>query len=709
MLTPLKFLIIFTCFLLIMETQAQQGTQAPTAKKIEKKLEKHGNVRIDNYYWLNERENPEVIKYLEDENKYQEAKMKHTEAFQEKLFQEMKARIKETDSSVPYTLDGFSYYTRYEEGQEYPIYCRKIVMKGTENQSSKEEIILNVNDLAKGHEFCQASPAGVSPDNKILAFFIDTVGRRKFTLQFKDLQTGKLLADKIVDASGFAWANDGKTVFYGKKDALTLRSYQVYKHQLGYDPAEDALIFEEKDEIYSSFVYRTKSKKYIIIGSGSTLSSEYRYIDADNPNGEFKLFLPRDREHEYGIDHYGDKFYIRTNRNAKNFKLMETPVSNTAESNWKEVIPHRADVLLEDFDIFKDFLVVSERIKGLTALRIRTWRDGKEHYLDFGEPTYTAGTSTNPEFDTPILRYSYTSLTTPNSTYDYNMVSKEKTLLKQQEVVGGYNSSDYITERLFAIAKDGTKVPISIVYKKGFKKDGKAPMLLYAYGSYGYSTNATFSSTRLSLLNRGFAFAIAHIRGGQEMGRDWYENGKMFKKKNTFTDFIDCADFLIKQKYTSKEKLFAEGGSAGGLLMGAIVNMRPDLWKGIIAAVPFVDVVTTMLDESIPLTTGEYDEWGNPNKKDSYEYMLSYSPYDQVEKKNYPNLLVTTGLHDSQVQYFEPAKWVAKLREMKTDKNLLLLKTDMSAGHGGKSGRFQALKDVAFEFAFMFDLIGIKE
>lgn len=701
--------LILLLLLCSMSLEAQQAVNPPTATKKPKQLEKHGHTRTDNYYWLNERENPEVISYLEAENDYWKAKMKHTEAFQEKLFAEMKGRIKETDVSVPYNLDGFSYYNRYEEGQQYPVYCRRKINTEAEASLGKEEVMIDVNEMAKGHDFCQVYGLSVSNNNRVVGFFIDTVGRRKYTLQFKDLETGKMLADKILDTDGFAWANDNKTVFYVKKDPVTLRECKVYKHVLGYDPAEDELIFHDTDESMYVGIGRTKSKQFIIIASGGTISSEWRYLDADNPNGQFKVFLPKERDHLYSIDHFEDKFYIRTNRNAKNFKMMETSISNTAEANWKEVIPHRTDVLFEDFEVFKDFLVIQERIKGLTALRIRPWKDSKEHYLDFGEPTYTAYTSVNPEFDTKILRYTYTSMTTPNSTYDYNMVSKEKKLLKQQEVLGGYNPADYVTERLWAAAKDGTKVPISLVYKKGLKKDGKAPMLLYSYGSYGISSNATFSSTRLSLLNRGFVFAMAHIRGGQEMGREWYENGKLLKKKNTFTDFIDCADFLIKQKYAAKDKIFAQGGSAGGLLMGAVTNMRPELWKGIIAQVPFVDVITTMSDTSIPLTTNEFDEWGNPANKEYYDYMLSYSPYDQVDKKAYPNILVTTGLHDSQVQYFEPAKWVAKLREMKTDNNTLMLKTDMSAGHGGKSGRFDALKDVAFVYAFMFDLIGIKE
>lgn len=675
----------------------------PVAEKIKKEMTIHGDTRIDNYYWLNERENPKVIAYLTAENKYLDTMLSPVKELREKLYEEMRGRIKEKDESVPYFQNGYFYYTRYEEGKEYPIYCRK---KG--NEASVEEIILNVNELAKGYAYYSAVGLNVSPDNKLLAYGVDTVSRRKYTIYVKNLETGELLSDAIPETTGGStWANDNKTLFYTRKNPTTLRSERIEKHLLGTDPQTDKTVFFEKDETYSTYVYKTKSKRYIVIGSGSTLSSEYRVLDADRPDGEFKIFHPREKDMLYDIDHRGNKFFIVTNLDAKNFRLMECPLDKTTKEHWKEVVPHRADVLLQGIDVFSDYLVLSERKNGLTQIRVMNTTTNQEHYLDFGEPAYTAYSSINPEMDTKVLRYSYTSLTTPSSTYDYNMETKEKELKKQQEVIGGYDPKEYVTERLFAKATDGTQVPISLVYKKGFEKNGQKPLLLYGYGSYGNSMEATFNSNRISLLDRGFCYAIAHIRGGQEMGRHWYEDGKMFSKKNTFTDFIDCAEYLVQQKYTSKEHLYALGGSAGGLLMGAVVNMRPDLWHGIVAAVPFVDVVTTMLDESIPLTTGEFDEWGNPKNKDSYEYMKSYSPYDNVEKKAYPNMLVTTGLHDSQVQYFEPAKWVAKLREMKTDDNLLLMETNMEAGHGGASGRFRALKEVALQYGFLLYLEGI--
>jgi oligopeptidase B len=689
-----------------------QSIIPPIARKEPKELEKHGHIRIDDYYWLNDRENHEVISYLAAENTYTEEMMKPTEALQAKLFEEIKGRVKQNDMSVPYNLRGYSYYTRFEEGQEYPVYCRKKLSKDAQDvliPTGEEAIIMDVNLMAEGHNFYSLGGISISDNNILAAYFVDTVGRRQYTLHFKNLETGEISEDIIPDVAGFAWAGDNKTLFYGKKDTQTLRPYQVYRHTLGTDYQKDTLVYEEKDETFNASVYRSKSREYIIIGTFSTLSSEYYFAEAGNPMAEFKLFQAREDEHEYFIDHYADKFYVRTNWDAKNFRLMQTSIEQTEKENWQEIIAHRSDVLLEGIDIFKNYLALSERVQGLTALRIRPWNGDKEHYLNFGEPTYTAYTSSNPEFDTPILRYGYTSMTTPNSVYDYDMHTQEKTLLKQQEVVGGYNSEDYQAERLFATAQDGTKIPMSVVYKKGLTKEGKNPLLLYGYGSYGNSLDAYFSTVRLSLLDRGFVFVIAHIRGGEEMGREWYENGKMFQKKNTFTDFIACAEYLITEKFTSPEYLFAEGGSAGGLLMGAIMNMRPELFKGIISQVPFVDVVTTMLDESIPLTTGEYDEWGNPNNKDSYEYMLSYSPYDQVEVKAYPHMLVTTGLHDSQVQYWEPAKWVAKLRDMKTDDNRLLLKTDMEAGHGGKTGRFKQFYDIAFEYAFFLHLLGINE
>ena len=684
---------------------ATELPEPPVAEKIPKELTIHGDIRVDNYYWLKERENPKVIEYLTAENEYRDAVMKHTESFQKKLYDEIVGRIKKTDMSVPYKDSGYYYYSRYEEGGEYPVYCRK-----KETMEAEEEILLNVNEMAKGHAYYSVAGFSVSTDNNLIAFGVDTVSRRKYTIHFKNLKTGEILPDQIPVTSGrAAWTNDNKTVFYAAKDETTLRSYKIMKHVLGTDPSSDKEVFEEKDVTFDTYVYKSRSKKYVFIGSGSTLSDEYRFLDADNPDGKFKIIQPREKDLLYGVDHYKDKFYIRTNYKAENFRLMATPVSKTTKENWKEVIPHRDDVLLQGFEVFKDFLVVNERISGLPNLRIMRWDKKDEHYLDFGEETYSAYISYNPEFDTDVLRYGYSSMTTPNSVFDYNMNTKEKTLLKQQEVLGDFDSNNYHAERLYATAGDGTKIPISLVYRKGLEKNGDNPLLLYGYGSYGASMNANFGSSRLSLLDRGFVYAIAHIRGGQEMGRYWYEEGKLLKKKNTFTDFIDCAEHLIAEKFTNPDKLFAQGGSAGGLLMGAVVNMRPDLFKGVIAAVPWVDVITTMLDPSVPLTTGEYDEWGDPNKKEYYDYMLSYSPYDNVEAKDYPSMLVTTGLHDSQVQYFEPAKWVAKLRALKTDNNILILDTDMESGHGGASGRFRRYKRAALQYAFILDQVGIKK
>lgn len=678
----------------------------PLATKQPRELNMHGHTRIDNYYWLNERENPEVISYLNAENAYTKQVMADTEELQEKLFNEIVSRIKQTDESVPYKKNGYFYYSRFETGKEYPIYARK---KGSLN--SEEEIMLNANERAAGKSYYAASGLSVSPDNRLMAFGEDTVSRRQYTLRFKNLQSGEMLKDMIPNTTGGAvWANDNKTIFYTMKDPA-LRSFKIFRHVLGTPVSQDKEVYHEADETFSTFVYKTKSEKYIIIGSRSTVSQEFRFVDASNPAGTFKVIQPRERGLEYSIDHFGDSFYIRTNKDgATNFKLMKTPVAKTTKENWTEVIPHREDTYLEGTEIFKDFLVLQERRNALTHLRVKKWYDPKtDYYVDFGEEAYTAGISINPDFDSKVLRYGYSSLTTPNSTYDFNMETKEKTLLKEQEVVGDFDKNNYESRRIYATARDGVKIPVSLVYRKGLKLDGNNPTLQYAYGSYGSSTNPGFSSVRLSLLERGFVYAIAHIRGGQEMGRQWYEDGKMMKKKNSFTDFIDVSEYLIKQKYTNPGKLFAQGGSAGGLLMGAVVNMRPDLYKGIHAAVPFVDVITTMLDTSIPLTTGEFDEWGNPADKEAYDYMLSYSPYDNVENKEYPNLLVTTGLHDSQVQYFEPAKWVAKLREMKTDDNLLLLQTNMEAGHGGASGRFQPYRETALQYAFFLKLAGFTE
>jgi oligopeptidase B len=688
---------------------------APVAEKIEEKLVTHGDSRIDNYYWMkltDEQKNAKVsdiktnrvLDYLNAENNYREKMMSHTDSFQSKLFEEIKGRIKQTDMSVPYKKNGYFYITRYEEGKEYPIHSRK-----KDNLEAKEEIVLNVNELAKKYEYFAIANRVVSTNNQILAYCEDTVSRRQYTVRFKDLSTGKMLSDVIPNTSGnVTWANDNKTIFYSLNDP-SLRSYKILRHIIGTPLKNDVLVFHEKDETFSTFIYKTKSEKFLVIGSSATLSNEYKIIDANNPAGEFKMFQERENKLEYSIDHYNDKWYVLTNKDgAENFKIMTTNLNETKKENWKDLIAHRKDVLIEDMDLFKNHMVVSERVDGITKIKIRPW-EGKEFYIDFNEEAYTAGTSINLDFDTQTLRLEYTSLTTPNTTYDYDIPTKKLNQLKQQEVIGSFNSNDYTSERIFATATDGTKIPISIVYKKGFEKDGTRPLLLYGYGSYGFSMDPYFSSVRLSLLDRGFAFAIAHIRGGQEMGRQWYENGKFLKKKNTFTDFINCAEYLIKEKYVNKEKLFANGGSAGGLLMGAIINMRPDLWKGVIAAVPFVDVVTTMLDESIPLTTGEYDEWGNPNDTVYYQYMKSYSPYDNVEAKDYPAMLVTTGFHDSQVQYWEPAKWVAKLRELKTDKNPLLMYCNMDTGHGGASGRFKQYKEDAMEYAFLLDLAGLAE
>ena len=681
--------------------------QPPVAKIIPKTLEKHGDKRIDNYYWLNERENPEVIDYLNKENEYYKKSTAHTKPLQDDLFTEMKSRIKEDDSSVPYFYNGYYYITRYETGKDYPIYSRK---KGT--LEAQEEILFDCNEMAKGHSYFSLGGLNISEDNKWAAFGVDLVSRRQYTIQIKNLETGEILPVKLENTTGGStWAGDNKTLFYTRNDLQTLRSDKIYKHTLGTEATADVVVFHEKDDTFGTFVYKEKSKKYLVIGSSSTLTSEYQILEAKNPNGAFRIFQKRTRGLEYSISHFGDSFYIVTNKDkATNFKLMKTPETATSAENWKDLIGHRKDVLLEGIEIFKDYLVVEERSNGLNRIQIRPWNGKGEYYLPFLSETYTAYTTTNVDFDTEILRYGYQSLATPSSIIDFNMRTQEKKVLKEQQVLGGkFDKNNYIEERVWATATDGTKVPISIVYRKGIQKDGKNPLLLYAYGSYGATMDPYFSSTRLSLLDRGFIYAIAHIRGGEDLGREWYENGKLLKKKNTFTDFIDCSKFVIAQKYTSAAHLYAEGGSAGGLLMGAIVNIAPELYNGVIAQVPFVDVITTMLDDTIPLTTGEYDEWGNPNEKKYYDYMLSYSPYDQVKAQAYPNMYVSTGLHDSQVQYFEPAKWVAKLRVMKTNDKQLFLDTNMDAGHGGASGRFEALKELAKEFAFLLDLEKIKK
>jgi oligopeptidase B len=681
----------------------------PVADVKPKDVGMFGDKRTDNYYWMGDYffkgpDSAKVVDYLKAENAYTDTMMAGTNAFQKKLFAEMKGRIKEQDESVPYLKNGYYYYNRTEKGKQYFILCRK---KGS--LDAPEEVLLDVNKMAEGHPYYAIGDASVSPDNKLLVYGVDNVSRRQYTLYVKNLETGETYGDLMPNTEGYGvWANDNKTIYYTAKNPETLLSEKVMRHTLG-STSGDVSVYEEKDKSNYIEVEKTKSGKYILITSVATLSSEVRYADADAVDPAFKVFAPRMKDVLYSVSHQGDRFLVLTNKDAKNFKLVETPPDKTDAQNWKDLIPHRADVLLEDVEPFKDFLVIHERKNGLVQMNIQNLASKTNYYLTFDEPAYFAYSTSNFDYSSKILRYGYTSMITPRSVYDYNMVTKERKLLKEQEVVGGYDKTQYVTERLMATAKDGTKVPVSVVYKKGFAKDGSQPLLLYGYGSYGNSLDAAFQQTNLSLLDRGFAYAIAHIRGGEEMGRQWYEDGKLMKKKNTFTDFIDCAEYLIAQHYTSKGHLYANGGSAGGLLMGSVVNMRPDLFNGVVADVPFVDVVTTMLDESIPLTTNEFDEWGNPKNKEAYEYMKSYSPVDNVIPRAYPNLLVTTGLHDSLLKYFEPAKWVAKLRVNNTGKNVILLKTNMDFGHGGASGRFDYLNDVALRFAFYCALEGIVE
>jgi oligopeptidase B len=684
-------------------TSSAPALTPPMAAVRPHRFDEFGTVRIDNYYWLKERSNPEVIKYLEDENAYTKAIMAHTEALQDRLYEEMKGRVLQNDQSVPFREGNYFYYTRLVEGKNYAIYARK---RGSLN--APEEIMIDANVLAEGKATFLIRAWDISSAEDILAFGADTTGGRVSAIRFKNLRTGEMLSDVIPRSiGGIAWAEDNRTIFYTKPDSVSVRPYQVYRHKLGTPAASDQMVYEDKDETYYVGVFKTKSRAYIMIQSSQTMATEYSYVRADQPDAPFRVLIPRERGHEYYANHFGDYFYLLSNDHAKNFRLMRTPVARPGRDNWEEVIPHRADVLLEDFEFFKDFLVLTERKDGLVQLRVRPWSGGGrgEYYLDFGEPAYLAFVSTNLEFNTPLLRYVYTSLTTPSSTYDYDMRTKQRTLLKRDQILGGFDPANYVTERFYTTARDGARVPVSLVYKKGVARP--APLLLTGYGSYGSSSDPTFSSDRLSLLDRGFVYAIAHIRGGSEMGRAWYENGRQLQKKNTFNDFVDVGDDLIRRGYTSSNKLFARGASAGGLLMGAVVNQRPELWRGVIAGVPYVDVITTMSDSTIPLTTGEYDEWGNPHDSTFYRYMLSYSPYDNVERKAYPNMLLTAGLYDTQVLYVEPAKWTARLRAMKTDNNRLILRTNMEAGHGGASGRYKRWRDVAFEYAFLLDLAGL--
>lgn len=669
------------------------------------KLEKHGHVRIDNYYWLNDREDPEVIAYLEEENAHTDEVMAPTSGLQEKLFQEIKDRIQETDQSVPYKKDDFWYYVRTIEGGDYPIHCRK---KGS--LEGDEQVMLDGNEMGKDKEYFSIGGLSISSGQNILAWAEDVVGRRIHNIYFKDLDTGEILPDVIENVTGnMAWANDNQTLFYSRQDLETLRSYQIYRHKLGTDPAGDALVYEEGDDTFDCAISKTRSKQFLFIFCHQTISSEVHILDADQPESQFRLFLKRERGHEYELYHFKDHFYILTNKPGRNFGLMRTPINQTAPENWEEVIAHKEDTLIDLVETFQDHLVVEERFGGLAQLRIRPWDGSEEHYVDFGEPAYSADIGINMEFNTSTFRFTYTSLTTPWSTYEYDMNSRQKTLLKRDAVLGDFRQEDYVTERLHAPARDGALVPISLVYRKEHYKPGKNPLMLYGYGSYGHNIDPYFSVANLNLLNRGFVYAIAHIRGSQTMGRHWYDDGRKMTKKNSFYDFIDCGRYLVEQKYSHPDKLFGTGGSAGGLLMGAVMNMAPQMWRGIVTHVPFVDVITTMLDPNIPLTTSEYDEWGNPNEKEAYEYILSYSPYDQVSAQDYPNTLVVTGLHDSQVQYWEPAKWVAKLRELKTNDNLLLLRTNMSAGHSGASGRYERYREIAFDQAFVLQILGISE
>ncbi|HUU85409.1 MAG TPA: S9 family peptidase [Phycisphaerae bacterium] len=664
----------------------------------------HGVTRTDDYYWLKDRTDPEVIRHLEAENAHTAAVMKHVEPLRKRLYKEFKSRLKETDLSVPARDDDYYYYTRTFEGKQYQVYCRK---KGS--LDAEEEVLLDANELAKGHEYFRIGGFENSPDHKLLAYSVDTNGSEMYTLRVKDLTTGRLLPDEIRDTYyGLEWGNDDRTLFYTTLDAAK-RPYRVFRHRLGTDPSEDELVFDEPDERFYVRLSKSRSEKYILLSLDSKVTSEVHYLDADRPQSAFTVIQPRQHKMEYRVAHHGDRFFIVTNDDAVNFKLVEAPVRSPSKDHWTEVIPHRPAVKLDDVDAFADHLAVYERKDGLAQIAVRDLATGGQHYIEFPEPVYTATPGDNREFDSKVLRFNYTSLVTPASVFDYNMETHERELKKRQEVLGGYDPDRYQSERIYAIAPDGTRVPISLVYRKGITLDGTNPALLYGYGSYGMSMDPDFDSEVVSLWDRGFIYAIAHVRGGGEMGRPWYDSGKLLHKKNTFTDFIACAEHLIDAKYTAPDRLAIMGGSAGGLLMGAVVNMRPDLFQAVVAQVPFVDVVTTMLDPSIPLTVTEYEEWGNPNEQAYFEYILSYSPVDNVAARDYPHLLITAGLNDPRVGYWEPAKWAAKLRVAKTDHNRLLLKTEMGAGHGGKSGRYRQLEEDAFEYAFVLDAVGITE
>ncbi len=686
------------------ECQNIENITPPIAKIIPKVDSMYEDIRIDNYFWLRERDNPEVIEYLHAENEYTKAMMEHTEKLQEKLYEELLSRIKETDMSVPEKIDDYYYYTRTEEDKQYPIYCRK-----KESLDSQEEILLDLNLLSVGYNFFNLGLYKISPNHQLLLYSIDTTGSEVYTLYIKNLDTGKMLAD-IISNTGYsaAWANDNNTIFYTIVDKAK-RAYKLYRHTLGSDADDDIEIYHEKDEKFWLNIYKSKSRDYLLMGSSTHITSEIAYLDANNPISRFKILHPRQTGMKYYPYHYGDKFFILINDNAENFKLMETFIVTSSKENWKEVIQHRDSVEIEGIDVFKDYLVVYEREKGLEKIRITDLRNNEIHYVDFPEPVYTFRAGRNRNYDSNLLRYTYMSLVTPKSVFDYNMSTNIQELKKQYEVLGGYEPSNYQSERIFAHAEDSSMIPISLVYRKGIVKDGNNPLLLYGYGAYGENMEPYFSSNRLSLLNRGLIFALAHVRGGGEMGQFWYNQGKLLNKKNTFSDFIVCSEHLINEGYTSRDKLVISGGSAGGLLIGAVTNMRPDLFKAVIADVPFVDVLNTILDPSLPLTVIEYEEWGDPKEKEYYDYIKSYSPYDNVEAQDYPNILINAGFYDTRVSYWEAAKWTAKLRAMKTDNNILLLKTNMGAGHMGYSGRYDYLNDLAFKYVFILDLFGIED
>ncbi len=688
--------------------QVAPSPQPPVAAVHPFEVSSPNGVRIDNYYWLRDdtRSKPEVLEYLKAENAYYAAMTAHTKPLEDALYTEIVGRIKQDDATVPAKYKHFYYYTRYEEGKEYPIYARR---RGSE--TGPEQVMLDGNTLAQGHDFYQIGGERISPNERLLAYAEDTVGRRQFTIHVKDLETGQTLPDAIPGTpASMAWADDNKTLFYVENDPITLLTVRVKKHVLGTDPKQDPVVYEERDHSFYLGVGRSGDDKYIVVDEHSTLSAEVRFLPADQPKAKFRVLAPRERDFEYEADHIGRRWIVRTNWNAKNFRLMEVDDARVGDrKRWRELVPGRADVFIGSFALFRDFLVIGERSDGLQRIRVKPWRGGAEFFVRSDDADYTATIGDNREQDTDTLRYDFTSLITPNSVYDLDMKTGARSLRKRDPVLGGYDPANYVAERVWATARDGTRIPVSLAYRKGFHRDGSAPLYQYGYGAYGISIDPRFSSPRISLLDRGFVYAIAHVRGGQELGRQWYEDGKLLKKRNTFTDFVDVTEFLVAQGYAAKDKVFAAGGSAGGLLMGAVANLAPQDYRGIVAHVPFVDVVTTMLDESIPLTTNEFDEWGNPKETVFYEYLLSYSPYDNVKAQAYPALLVTTGLWDSQVQYWEPAKWVAKLRALKTDRNPLLFKIDMAAGHGGKSGRFQRYREVAVEFAFVLDRLAAQK